>query len=973
MSRFPRGTYGAVVLVLVMVGASMAVLSVPSGSVHGAPGASVAPGVATTVPTDPGHNGAVPAHPASSSELSLAQAPARERAAAPQASVASEPSDVAGGASGSDYSALAPSGTLIGSTVGTFPSTTGLASEYNGASGLDPKGSSACSVANESNCYSLQINSQVYPFVSTAFTGTSDYKSMWEQFVYENDPTGGNAHMYIQYVLIGSIPAKNGCNGTVAMDGVSWGVFATQPGNCYGASPSQSVPSSFLSAPLSSLEFETFADYMGSGNDVLQICSTLGLGCSSPLVITDSVMDLGQYWDASEFNVFGDADGSEANFSTPTTISVSTAISDQSGNPIAASCEGYSATGETNNLFLGPCSASGSAISFTESSEIYSISVSPSDLTVLRGQSVTYNVGVTLTKGTAAPVTLSLLSGLPSGASTSFLSGTVTPNATSTLFVTTSLGGGLGDYTFTVQGQFGGLEITGSATLHVYDFAVDLAPPGQTVLRGTSTEYALNLTLLPGSSTVGVPAILLSLSGLPGDATYSFSAASITPTVAGCTLLTIPDCQYVKVSTRGPPAGSLGDFPFIVTGTDPSASGGSRDAGASLHIFDFTVTLAPSSVVLPQGSSVGMTVSVGLVSGSSTVSLPNVNLSLSGIPSGVVALGFPTSLGIGGSQAFTLETSTVGGYVSCPQVSNHGGQNLQYANLAHCNLAGYDLKGDNLQYANLEGADLQNANLAGCNLQYADLASANTAGTNFQGDNLQGVDLSAATPIGVFTLTAKGTADGGFRTGTATLTVLGDQLSGDDLQGVNLQNSNLAGDVAVGTDFQGDNLQSSDLAGADLQGANVQGANLQYDDLAGADVQGANFQGDNLRDVDLAGATLTGLGPLSSQLTNFNGVNLQSANFAGAICGSPNYITANGANLHGATSVPASCNPPLDPPLSPAHSPLGAALELLFSPSAALGATFVLEMLAGIVGALLILRPVRPPRTGAGSSEPTQR
>ncbi|MDA4115621.1 MAG: pentapeptide repeat-containing protein, partial [Thaumarchaeota archaeon] len=419
---------------------------------------------------------------------------------------------------------------------------------------------------------------------------------------------------------------------------------------------------------------------------------------------------------------------------------------------------------------------------------------------------------------------------------------------------------------------------SGGANLHIYDFTVGVSPSDQTVVRGRSAVYSLSLTLVPGSTSTGIPSVVLGVSGLPPDATSSFSAGSITPTFGGCTV-----CQTITVTTAGPPTGSLGDYTFHVTGTDPNPSGGSRSGSANLHIFDYTVSLSPPAATLSQGTSATMTVSVGLVPGSSMVGLPSVSLKLTGLPSGVTETGFPSSLSIGSSQAFTVQTSTVGSYVSCPQVSSKGGQNLKGADLQSCNLSGYNLSGDNLMNANLQGADLQNANLVGANLANANLASAYTSGTDFQGANMKGVDISASVPLGTFTLTATGTADGVLRSGTSMLTVYGDLLSGDNFQGTNLLGANLMGDLAVSTQFQGSNLMGDSLQGGDFMSSNFQGANMMSTNLSGGNFSYVVFQGANLMDSNMSSS-------------NFN-----YANFAGS--------NTQGTNITGATFVGAT-NPP---------------------------------------------------------------
>lgn len=133
-------------------------------------------------------------------------------------------------------------------------------------------------------------------------------------------------------------------------------------------------------------------------------------------------------------------------------------------------------------------------------------------------------------------------------------------------------------------------------------------------------------------------------------------------------------------------------------------------------------------------------------------------------------------------------------------------------------------------------------------------------------------------------------------------------LAGYDLRGDDLQFANLSGIDLQGADLRGADLEYADLAGANLQGADLQGAALPYADLAGASLQGADLSGAGLQFADLTGATLTGLS--SSHETNFDGASLNHADLLNAVCGSPNYILASGANTN-ALSVPAACQPPL--------------------------------------------------------------
>ena len=129
-------------------------------------------------------------------------------------------------------------------------------------------------------------------------------------------------------------------------------------------------------------------------------------------------------------------------------------------------------------------------------------------------------------------------------------------------------------------------------------------------------------------------------------------------------------------------------------------------------------------------------------------------------------------------------------------------------------------------------------------------------------------------------------------------------LAGDDFAYANLEGTNLAR-----ADLAGADLSHANLDGANLSGANLRGANLQFANLNGANLQGADLRGASLYAAELYGAVLTGLGP--SALTNFDGAGLSLADFQDAICGSPNYIVANGASLGEVLYVPKTCQPPL--------------------------------------------------------------
>jgi hypothetical protein len=84
---------------------------------------------------------------------------------------------------------------------------------------------------------------------------------------------------------------------------------------------------------------------------------------------SDSVVDISTVWKESEFNVVGNAGGSRADFNKGSSITVKVALTD--GSTLAPTClANAGSTGETNNLNLGSCSATGGStpyIQFIES------------------------------------------------------------------------------------------------------------------------------------------------------------------------------------------------------------------------------------------------------------------------------------------------------------------------------------------------------------------------------------------------------------------------------------------------------------------------------------------------------------------------------------------------------------------------------------------------------------------------------
>jgi hypothetical protein len=245
---------------------------------------------------------------------------------------------------GNDYTANV-SGTITSST-GTFPTVTGVTSEKG--VGVAAFGGGGILGKNE---YTLQINSN-YDRTTAACKNHSGC-TVWQQFIYSPDyNTNGRAAVFIQYWLLGY--GGSSCPSGFGSDG---------EGDCYKNSSAVTAPD-VPATQLANLKLSGSAT--SGGND--KVVFTNGTTAYT-ISAADTVLDLAGAWHQSEFNVVGNAGGSEAVFNTGSSIKVNVAIAHS--NTATPTCVANSgSTGESNNLNLGSCTATGGSspgISFTES------------------------------------------------------------------------------------------------------------------------------------------------------------------------------------------------------------------------------------------------------------------------------------------------------------------------------------------------------------------------------------------------------------------------------------------------------------------------------------------------------------------------------------------------------------------------------------------------------------------------------
>jgi hypothetical protein len=207
----------------------------------------------------------------------------------------------------------------------------------------------------------------------------------------------------------------------------------------------------------------------------------------------------------------------------------------------------------------------------------------------------------------------------------------------------------------------------------IYDYAL-AAGPDRTALRGGDADYALTLSLDAGSATTGLPSNApFSVGLLPGDASSNAPASIAFPPSPGS-----PTSLTVTVHTGDV---TLGDVPLSFTA-------GARSATSGLHLYDYTLALAPASQTVQRGDTASFTLASSLALGSSSVGLPAaIGLTTSpGATAGVLALPGSAAVTVptgpstpAGAQAVTVtgnpgaRTASATLYVNVPPVPSAGG------------------------------------------------------------------------------------------------------------------------------------------------------------------------------------------------------------------------------------------------------------------------------------------------------------
>ncbi len=248
---------------------------------------------------------------------------------------------------GNDISAQAPSGhiiTAIGSFDNTTTGVTGEAGQINGVG------------AQVTNAYSLQVNTD--PFVSPAICGGANNPAIcrgWEQFVYESD---GNSPAYsaafIQYWILWY---DTTCPG--GWSPVPYGVHTMCVIN---STLAVAVPNQTITT--ANLPYMALSGNVTAASDSV----TMAYNGGAVTVNGNNYLAAAAGWTISEFNIFGDAGGGQANIqSAGANVVTRNRIIYGGSAPPNCVVQGY--TAETNNLNFASApaaSAPGPAVIFSQ-------------------------------------------------------------------------------------------------------------------------------------------------------------------------------------------------------------------------------------------------------------------------------------------------------------------------------------------------------------------------------------------------------------------------------------------------------------------------------------------------------------------------------------------------------------------------------------------------------------------------------
>jgi hypothetical protein len=307
-------------------------------------------------------------------------------------------------------------------------------------------------------------------------------------------------------------------------------------------------------------------------------------------------------------------------------VTIKTVSASSSGASVSVTLGGSAPSCITANptVTISPAAtqyaAAGTALSYT-------VTVKSNDSTGC--STVNYSLSAQAPSGWSAGLSATTLSLAPGASGTANVSVTSPSSATSGVYSTVvkATNSAATTYSGSANANYGINAVAG--------LAISASPAALSIAQGGSGSSTL--TVSGGANTTS-----LSLTGLPSGLTGSFSTTSIAGG-SGSSLLTLR------------PAGTLAAGTYTATvnafdGTKTASTNISVTVTAVTTSSDFTLSVSPTSVTMPQGTNGSATVRTALVGGFNSP----VALSVSGMPFGVTASMYPGTIAAPGAGSSTL-------------------------------------------------------------------------------------------------------------------------------------------------------------------------------------------------------------------------------------------------------------------------------------------------------------------------------
>ena len=306
---------------------------------------------------------------------------------------------------------------------------------------------------------------------------------------------------------------------------------------------------------------------------------------------------------------------------------------------------------------LGFSACGGDGHSSVFASPNFTVSATPSSLTVVQGSNNTSTITVGPTNGFSGSVNLSA-SNLPAGVAASFSMNPVNvlsaTNAAPTLTLTAGSSAKLGAALITLIASSGTITQTTTINLVVGplpNFTLSAAPVSLSVVQGSGTTSTI--TVNPSNSFDGI--VNLSVSGLPNGVTASFSPD---PTSSAATLTLTAGISAPLVNST-----------VTVTGTSGALTQSTFVNLTVLASPNFTLSAAPSALTVAQAGDNSSTVTVIPENGFNSA----VAFSASGLPNGVTASFNPNPATSTSTLTFTASSSARTGSATVTLTGTSGG------------------------------------------------------------------------------------------------------------------------------------------------------------------------------------------------------------------------------------------------------------------------------------------------------------